>query len=242
MNCFVDAYEFTTLKGAISAAEMDGSGNAGDAVEYKPMFHECAAAACHPRSSGSQSATHSTLPSVSQVGHRAAGDDLSGAQEAHRPVPAVRGGRDGGSGDCVRGVPSGQRGEELLLRGRGAVEERPRARRRDRSVDGRVLHPLNRGNGNSSHHKRRAHPVRRRRLLQCVQPPERFHKLTPPRACRSPGDLIEWCFVSAKGTKAPKMGPRRIGITIASASSPKVIGRALSFAKSGESVDILIKQ
>tara|TARA_B100000519_G_scaffold154243_1_gene135408 strand:- start:153 stop:497 length:345 start_codon:yes stop_codon:yes gene_type:complete len=35
MNCFVDAYEFTTLKGAISAAEMDGSGNAGDAVEYK---------------------------------------------------------------------------------------------------------------------------------------------------------------------------------------------------------------
>ena len=38
------------------------------------------------------------------------------------------------------------------------------------------------------------------------------------------------------------MGPRRIGITIASASSPKVIGRALSFAKSGESVDILIKQ
>ena len=60
-----------------------------------------------------------------------------------------------------------------------------------------------------------------------------------------PGDLIEWCFASAKGThqgKRQKMGPRRIGITIASASSPKVIGRALSFAKSGESVDILIKQ
>ena len=35
MNCFVDAYEFTTLKGAISAAEMDGSGNDGEKVEYK---------------------------------------------------------------------------------------------------------------------------------------------------------------------------------------------------------------
>ena len=60
-----------------------------------------------------------------------------------------------------------------------------------------------------------------------------------------PGDLIEWCFASAKGThqgKRQKMGPRRIGITIASASSPKVIGRALSFAKSGESLDILLKQ
>ena len=90
MNCFVDAYEFTTLKGALSAAEMDGSGNAGDAVEYKPMFHECAAAACHPRPCGSQSATHSTPSSVSQVGHRAAGDDLSGAQEAHRTVPVQR--------------------------------------------------------------------------------------------------------------------------------------------------------
>jgi len=31
-------------------------------------------------------------------------------------------------------------------------------------------------------------------------------------------------------------------ITVASASSPKVIGRALSFAKSGESLDILLKQ
>lgn len=60
-----------------------------------------------------------------------------------------------------------------------------------------------------------------------------------------PGDLLEWCLWSDKGThkgKRQKQGPRRIGITIASVSSPKIIGRALSFAKDGESLDILLKQ
>ena len=60
-----------------------------------------------------------------------------------------------------------------------------------------------------------------------------------------PGDLLEWCLWSDKGThkgKRQKQGPRRIGITIASVSSPKIVGRALSFAKDGESLDILLKQ
>lgn len=60
-----------------------------------------------------------------------------------------------------------------------------------------------------------------------------------------PGDLIEWCLFTKRGThtgKRQKQGPRRIGITIASVSSPKIIGRALSFAKDGESLDILLKQ
>ena len=60
-----------------------------------------------------------------------------------------------------------------------------------------------------------------------------------------PGDLVEWCFFSAKGThdgKRARQGPRRIGITVASVSSPKIIGRALSFAKPGESIDVLLKQ
>jgi hypothetical protein len=60
-----------------------------------------------------------------------------------------------------------------------------------------------------------------------------------------PGDLVEWCFYSNKGThnaKRSRQGPRRIGITLASVSSPKIIGRALSFAKAGESIDILLKQ
>jgi hypothetical protein len=51
-----------------------------------------------------------------------------------------------------------------------------------------------------------------------------------------PGDLVEWCFTSADGTsKGPrsKQGPRRVGIAVASVSSPKIIGRALSFAKRG---------
>lgn len=60
-----------------------------------------------------------------------------------------------------------------------------------------------------------------------------------------PGDLVEWCFYSPKGThtgKRQKTGPRRVGITLASVSSPKIIGRVISFAKQGETLDVLLKQ
>lgn len=65
-----------------------------------------------------------------------------------------------------------------------------------------------------------------------------------------PGDLVEWCLISPKAdqdansasAKRLKTGPRRVGIKTASVSSPKIIGRALSFAKSGETMDILLKQ
>jgi hypothetical protein len=59
-----------------------------------------------------------------------------------------------------------------------------------------------------------------------------------------PGDLVEWCFYPEKGThsgKRARQGPRRVGITIASVSSPKIIGRAISFAKAGEQLDLLLK-
>lgn len=45
-----------------------------------------------------------------------------------------------------------------------------------------------------------------------------------------PGDLVEWCLSgtnASKGSRA-KQGPRRVGIQVASVSSPKIIGRALS--------------
>jgi len=42
--------------------------------------------------------------------------------------------------------------------------------------------------------------------------------------------------------RRPKQGPRRVGIRLASVSSPKIIGRVLSFAKKGESLDVLLKQ
>lgn len=45
-----------------------------------------------------------------------------------------------------------------------------------------------------------------------------------------PGDLVEWCFTSSgtdKGQRA-RAGPRRIGMQVASVSSPKLLGRALS--------------
>jgi len=60
----------------------------------------------------------------------------------------------------------------------------------------------------------------------------------------SPGDTVEWTFLvnNEKPNKRAKTGPRRVGIKISSVSSPRVIGRALSFAKPGEPLDLLIKQ
>lgn len=58
-----------------------------------------------------------------------------------------------------------------------------------------------------------------------------------------PGDLIEWTFANGAtaGEKRSRSGPRRIAINVASVSSPKIIGKALSFAKRGEAFDILIR-
>ena len=84
----------------------------------------------------------------------------------------------------------------------------------------------------------------------------------PPSACSPPrfraqllntsstnifaGDLVEWTlsFDKAAGSHAKRArhGPRRIGIKTATVSSPKIIGRALSFAKPGEPLDLLLKQ
>ena len=88
----------------------------------------------------------------------------------------------------------------------------------------------------------------------------------------SPGDLVEWSFFTEKGTsqgKRQKSGPRRIGVQLCSISSPRLIGRVLTFAsaappatltlqtlilppsshphvstyrKAGEPFDLLIKQ
>lgn len=60
-----------------------------------------------------------------------------------------------------------------------------------------------------------------------------------------PGDLVEWAFAhsnTAKDNARAKANPRRIAIAVASVSSPKIIGRCLSFAKSGEVFDILLRQ
>ncbi len=58
-----------------------------------------------------------------------------------------------------------------------------------------------------------------------------------------PGDLIEWTFANSAtaGERRSKSGPRRIAVAVASVSSPKIIGKALSFAKRGEAFDILIR-
>jgi hypothetical protein len=63
-----------------------------------------------------------------------------------------------------------------------------------------------------------------------------------------PGDMLEWCFYNeeSKGdgnraAKRTKGNPRRIGIKIASPTSERVIGRCLSFAKSMDTFDLLLK-
>ena len=74
-----------------------------------------------------------------------------------------------------------------------------------------------------------------------------------------PGDFLEWTFynensqskgrqindasqVPGKGSVVRGNGyPRRIAVKIATASSERVIGRCLSFAKSGETFDLMLK-
>lgn len=60
-----------------------------------------------------------------------------------------------------------------------------------------------------------------------------------------PGDLIEWTFATNSGTSPAKRlrsGPRRIAVKVASQASPRIIGKAISFAKKGEDFDLLLKQ
>jgi hypothetical protein len=63
-----------------------------------------------------------------------------------------------------------------------------------------------------------------------------------------PGDMLEWTFLSevkggdkANYKRQKSSCPRRIGIKVADPLSAKLIGKALSFAKPAESLDILIK-
>ena len=59
-----------------------------------------------------------------------------------------------------------------------------------------------------------------------------------------PGDLIEWTLTTENMNtgQRPRAGPRRVAVQLASVSSPNVIGRVLSFAKAGESFDVLLKE
>lgn len=66
-----------------------------------------------------------------------------------------------------------------------------------------------------------------------------------------PGDMLEWCFYNegagkqgALAKRDPTRGTgrvRRITVKIATAASERVIGRALSFSKPGETFDLLLK-
>lgn len=64
-----------------------------------------------------------------------------------------------------------------------------------------------------------------------------------------PGDMAEWCFynqkeyasAASKGANRGNANPRRITIKVATAASERVIGRVLSFAKPGETFDLLLK-
>ena len=60
------------------------------------------------------------------------------------------------------------------------------------------------------------------------------------------GDLVEWTFLddlsssTAPTSKRPRVGPRRIQVRRATGTHARVFGRALSFAKRGEPLDVLV--
>jgi hypothetical protein len=60
------------------------------------------------------------------------------------------------------------------------------------------------------------------------------------------GDMVEWAFETTdsmnKSKRRRTTTPRRIVLKTASLLSDKIVGRALSFAKAGEPIDILLKQ
>jgi len=59
------------------------------------------------------------------------------------------------------------------------------------------------------------------------------------------GDMVEWTFYDASSgntgnQKRQRVGPRRIQVRTATKTHARVFGRALSYAKRGESFDVLI--
>ena len=62
-----------------------------------------------------------------------------------------------------------------------------------------------------------------------------------------PGDMLEWTFYNEGGNRKTssshraKADPRRISVRMATATSERVIGRCLSFAKPNETFDLLLK-
>ena len=62
-----------------------------------------------------------------------------------------------------------------------------------------------------------------------------------------PGDMLEWTFYNegnqrkTSSAQRAKADPRRISIRMATSTSERVIGRCLSFAKPGETFDLLLK-
>ena len=72
-----------------------------------------------------------------------------------------------------------------------------------------------------------------------------------------PGDFLEWCLYNGNNKRAKDQGgtptavynkagngpsqPRRVTIRVATTSSERIIGKALTFAKSGETLDMILK-
>lgn len=70
--------------------------------------------------------------------------------------------------------------------------------------------------------------------------------LNTSREAIYPGDYVEWCLYSearpATGPNVrPIQNPRRVGMRSAAPNSERVIGKALSFAKAGQSFDIMLR-
>jgi len=197
MNSFVDSYEYASLKDQLLGAEMTGNpnvGNADQAVEYKPMFHEWA----------------TVQPGMICLARKKKTAVFRQYVAAETAVPVIA---------CAACLPVANEKDYFFA----GVARSKSVRGPDDGVGPTTDEFFTVSIGGMS------------TLLNTSG--TQIH----------PGDLVEWCFISPKATTGPtqkrlKTGPRRVGIKTASVSSPKIIGRALSFAKSGETIDILIKQ
>ena len=198
MNSFVDAYEFTTLRGGIGQAFMAGTGpDDASKVEYKPMFHEWA----------------TVQPGMICLARKKKTAVFRQYVAAETAVPVIA---------CAACLPK-NREKDYFFAG---VARTKSVRGPDDGVGPSVDEFFTLSIGGM------------------------VTVLNTSGAPLHPGDLIEWTFLSPKAAnpagggvqKRQKTGPRRFGIKMATVSSSKVIGRALSFAKSGETIDILLRQ
>lgn len=224
LQCAVDPYEFAALKDQLTGREMTGPRRNGDddrnapiATEYKPMFHEWA----------------TVQPGMITLARKKKTAVFRQYVAAETAVPVIA---------CAACLPVAQEKDYFFA----GVARSKSVRGPDDGVGpttdefftvsiGGMVAVLNTSGT-------QIHPGD---LVNLIPTGTLTLNLTLALTPASTLTQVEWCLINPaaqRGTsqKRLKTGPRRIGIRTASVSSSKIIGRALSFAKSGETLDVLL--